>query len=330
MDAAGGRARRKLDAAAVRSIATALNDSQAKGKGKLNIEPVAVDLAVGQLVSWNASRGWSWMFGVTAVPAMVFFTLMFLVPESPRWLAKNGKPERARAVLARVGGPAHAAQELASIEETLVGEIERVNFGDLLEPGVLKIIVLGATLAFLQQWCGMNVIFYYASDIFTAAGYNVPEAMRNIVVIGTVMVVFTIVAVSSVDRFGRRGLMLIGFAGIARAARADRRQLPRTRHGRHGARADALGNRVLQLHLGAGHLGRAFRDFSQPHPRRRDVDLGVRPLDRLLHADLQLPAPEGLARPRWNVSYLLGNLPGRLCVHLPPPAGNQRQDPGGA
>ncbi len=163
----------------------------------------------------SISRGWRWMFGVTALPALLFFVMMFLVPESPRWLIKNGKSGRARAVLARIGGERFAESETANIEATLVGEIEKVNFRDLLAPRLRWIITVGVVFAVLQQWCGMNVIFYYAADLFRAAGYTVSAALFNIVIIGAVNLTFTVVALGCVDRFGRRILLLIGFAGLA-------------------------------------------------------------------------------------------------------------------
>jgi len=181
---------------------------------KLKADATAVETAGLGLTASNVSDGWRWMFGVTAVPACFFFLAVLLVPESPRWLVRNRKSQAARGVLARIGGDHYAQQELANIEQTVAGEIARVNFSDLLEPRVQNILVLGVTLAVLQQWCGINVIFYYAADLFQAAGYSVPDALLNIVIIGAVNLVFTVLAVSSVDRFGRRILMLIGFAGL--------------------------------------------------------------------------------------------------------------------
>jgi MFS family permease len=207
-----------LDAAAVAAVVEQL-DSQRKQlnpKAKpLLAEQLAVELGGRGLESWNVPQGWRWMFIVTAVPACLFFVLMFLVPESPRWLVKNGQAAQARGVLARIGGPDYAAREVADIEATLAGEIERVNFRDLVEPRVLSVLVLGVTLAVLQQWCGINVIFYYAADLFRDAGLTVSGALLNIVYLGLVNLVATVIAVYSVDRFGRRILMLIGFAGLA-------------------------------------------------------------------------------------------------------------------
>lgn len=166
--------------------------------------------------SWNGQAGWRWMFGAETVPASLFFVLMFLVPESPRWLAKYGRDDEALRTLARIGGQAHAEAELADIKATLVREeIARVNFRDLLEPRLVKIIGLGVFLAVFQQWCGINVIFNYAQEVFKAAGYGVSGTMFNIVITGIVNLVFTFVAIFTVDRFGRRILMLIGAGGLA-------------------------------------------------------------------------------------------------------------------
>jgi len=167
------------------------------------------------LATWNGQTGWRWMFAAEAVPALAFFGLMFFVPESPRWLIKNGKKALAESILSRVGGLEYARAEIMDIQQTLAAEeIARVNFRDLLEPRLLKVILIGVTLAVYQQWCGINVIFYYAEDIFQAAGYNVKGVMLNIVITGVVMLFFTFVAIGTVDKFGRKILMLIGSAGL--------------------------------------------------------------------------------------------------------------------
>jgi len=168
------------------------------------------------LASWNGQTGWRWMFGAEAVPALLFFALMFFVPESPRWLVKSGRGEAAEKVLARVGGSAFAAEAVGEIRTTLAaGEIGRVRFRDLLEPGLVKVLLIGVALAVYQQWCGINVIFYYAQEIFTAAGYGVSDVLFNIVITGTVNLIFTLVAIRLVDRLGRKPLMLAGSAGLA-------------------------------------------------------------------------------------------------------------------
>jgi len=166
--------------------------------------------------SWNGQAGWRWMFTAVSVPALLFFAGSLAIPESPRWLVKNGRAEPARRILARIGGEQYAAKELEGIQQTLAAEeIQKVHFGDLLEPGLLKILVTGVLLAVLQQWSGINVIFNYAEEIFHFAGYGVSSILFNIVITGIVNLLFTIIAMQTVDRFGRRALMLVGCAGIA-------------------------------------------------------------------------------------------------------------------
>ena len=166
--------------------------------------------------SWFGQQGWRWMFGLTALPSLLFLIGMFFVPESPRWLAKNGQPDRARGVLQQIGGAPYANAAIAEIESTLASEeIQHVRFADLLEPKMRKVLVLGVVLAVFQQWCGINVIFNYAEEIFKAAGYDISSVLKNIAWTGSVNMLFTFVALGTVDRAGRRPLMLFGSAGLA-------------------------------------------------------------------------------------------------------------------
>ena len=166
--------------------------------------------------SWNGEFGWRWMFSAVAAPASLFFLGALGIPESPRWLVKNGRAEAGRSVLARIGGEEYARAEVASIQATLAAEeIQNVHFGDLMKPGVRVILLVGVLLAVLQQWSGINVIFNYAEEIFSQAGYGVSSILFNIVITGIVNLLFTLVAMRTVDRLGRRALMLVGCAGIA-------------------------------------------------------------------------------------------------------------------
>lgn len=166
--------------------------------------------------SWNGQTGWRWMFWAETVPAVLFFLLMFMVPESPRWLIKYGRNEEAEKILTRVSGGGYAKAAVRDIQQTLASEeIAHVRYKDLLEPGVLKVLFLGVFLAVFQQWCGINVIFNYAQEVFAAAGYGVSSIMFNIVITGIVNLIFTFVAIFTVDKLGRRFLMLIGSAGLA-------------------------------------------------------------------------------------------------------------------
>ncbi len=166
--------------------------------------------------SWYGQTCWRWMFALTAVPSLLFFLGMFFVPESPRWLIRQELFGRARAILAKIGGAAYADAEVADVRATLVDEqASQVRFYELLEPRLRKVLVLGIGLAVFQQWCGINVIFNYAEEIFKAAGYDISSVLKNIAWTGSVNLAFTFVALGVVDKIGRRPLMLLGAGGLA-------------------------------------------------------------------------------------------------------------------
>jgi len=118
-------------------------------------------------------------------------------------------------ILTKTGGPGFAASELASINETLNSGDDRSGFTFLRQQGTRKILVLGIVLAVFQQWCGINVIFNYAQEIFSNAGYSVSDILFNIVITGSVNLVFTFIGMFTVDRLGRKALMLLGAGGLA-------------------------------------------------------------------------------------------------------------------
>jgi sugar porter (SP) family MFS transporter len=165
--------------------------------------------------SWFGQSGWRWMFALTAIPSGLFYVGMLFVPESPRWLAKNEKLEDARAILQRIGGGAYAAGALQEIEATMVNETKKVDFRELLQPKMRRVLWLGMVLAVFQQWCGINVIFNYAEEVFKTAGYDISTVLKNIAWTGSVNLAFTFVALGVVDRGGRRPLMLFGAASLA-------------------------------------------------------------------------------------------------------------------
>ena len=173
-------------------------------------------IAADILNSWNGQMGWRWMFYACTVPAVCFFILMWFIPESPRWMAKRTSSQGAALkVLTKIGGAKFAASELDSINETLSNKTEKSGLNILKEPGVSKIVILGVVLAVFQQWCGINVIFNYAQEIFSSAGYSVSDTLFNIVITGSVNLIFTFVGIFTVDRLGRKVLMLIGAGGLA-------------------------------------------------------------------------------------------------------------------
>ena len=167
------------------------------------------------LNSWNGQNGWRWMFWAGTVPAVMFFVFSFFIPESPRFLAKTGKWKEAGATLQRIGGAEYAIQEQKDIAETLKGTHSNIDWKVLKSKKVRPLLVLGIVLAVFQQWCGINVIFNYAEEVFTSAGYSVGDILFNIVITGTVNLVFCLLAMRMVDSWGRRKLMLLGSVGLA-------------------------------------------------------------------------------------------------------------------
>ena len=161
---------------------------------------------------WNVELGWRWMVGSETLPALVFLLLLLTVPESPRWLLKQGRAEEARAILRRVGGEQHAAQELQSIQQAL--RQETGSLAQLFHPGMRVAFAIGLVLAVLQQVTGINVFMYYAPEIFKQLGSGTSAALLQTIVVGTFNLSFTVVAILTVDRLGRKPLMMIGSAGM--------------------------------------------------------------------------------------------------------------------
>lgn len=179
-------------------------------------EPVPADATDEFIVqSWNGQVGWRWMFWAGTVPALLFFVFSFFIPESPRFLAKSGNWKQANATLERIGGTQYAIQEQKEIAETLHGTDSKIDWKALGSKKVRPVLILGIVLAVFQQWCGINVIFNYAEEIFTSAGYSVGDMLFNIVFTGTVNLIFTFLAMRMVDSWGRRKLMLLGSIGLA-------------------------------------------------------------------------------------------------------------------
>lgn len=166
--------------------------------------------------SWNGQMGWRWMFWAGNVPAVLFFIFAFLIPESPRWLILHGQRTRALRILEKIGGAEYAERECRNMESLISEEQGRHQggFRQILHPSMRRVLLIGIVLAVFQQWCGINVIFNYAQEIFHAAGYGISDTLMNIVVTGVTNVVFTIVAIFLVDRVGRRPLLLFGAAGL--------------------------------------------------------------------------------------------------------------------
>lgn len=170
--------------------------------------------------AWNRDVAWRWMFASGIIPALVFLGLLALVPESPRWLVERERIDTAEGVLERIGGAAYARTELAELMAALERERDRDQDREngvreaAFTPGLRKALVIGMALAVLQQVTGINVFLYYAPEIFKRLGSGVDAALLQTVVVGAVNLGFTVVAIRTVDRIGRRPLMIWGAAGM--------------------------------------------------------------------------------------------------------------------
>ena len=161
---------------------------------------------------WNERVGWRWMFGSEALPALVLLVLAFVVPESPRWLTKQGREKEALGILARVDGADYARAELAGIKSALA--LESGSLKQLLLPGMRIVLVIGIALAVLQQVTGINVFLYFGTEIFKKMGSGTNAALLQTVVVGVVNLSFTVVAIWTVDKIGRKPLMIVGSTGM--------------------------------------------------------------------------------------------------------------------
>ncbi len=162
--------------------------------------------------AWNQTTGWRWMFASEAVPAVLLLAFLFFVPETPRFLLAKNRAQDALRILRRVNGPAAAEQEMREITDAIAHEGAALS--DLFKPGARTVLFIGIALAVLQQVTGINVFLYYAPDIFKKLGAHADAALLQTVVVGAVNLLFTIVAIWTVDRLGRKPLMILGSLGM--------------------------------------------------------------------------------------------------------------------
>ena len=158
---------------------------------------------------WLLTEGWRWMFFSGVIPAGVFFILLFFVPETPRYLVMKGNDEKALKVLKKISGDGNASKILEEIKSTTHEKnVPWLSYG-------FFIIFVGIMLSVFQQFVGINVVLYYASNIFRNMGSSTDSSLLQTIIVGIVNLLFTVVAIYSVDKFGRKPLMIIGSIGMA-------------------------------------------------------------------------------------------------------------------
>jgi SP family xylose:H+ symportor-like MFS transporter len=155
--------------------------------------------------AWLNTIGWRYMFLSGTIPAVLFLLLLFVVPETPRYLMLKGNEPAARAVLAKLVTPEEGEKEISEIRASL----SEHHSGKLFSFGIL-LVVIGITLSVFQQFVGINVVLYYATDIFKGMGMTTNASLLQTIIVGSVNLVFTVVAILSVDHFGRKPLQIIG------------------------------------------------------------------------------------------------------------------------
>ncbi|SEQ75816.1 MFS transporter, SP family, xylose:H+ symportor [Hyunsoonleella jejuensis] len=157
---------------------------------------------------WLNAVGWRWMFASEVIPAGLFLALLFFVPDTPRSLMLRNKPEQALGVLTKVNGKERALAILDEIKASMVQ-----HSGKLLSFG-WTVIIIGIALSVFQQFVGINVVLYYAPEIFKSIDPNTDGALLLTIIVGIVNFLFTIIAIKTVDKFGRKPLMIIGALGM--------------------------------------------------------------------------------------------------------------------
>jgi SP family xylose:H+ symportor-like MFS transporter len=159
--------------------------------------------------AWLISDGWRWMFFSGVIPSVLFLVLLLFIPETPRYLVISGKDEKAAGIISRISGKENSSQILTEIKETLHEKnVPWLSFG-------FFVIFLGILIAVFQQFVGINVVMYYAGNIFRNMGASVNNSLIQTIIVGLINMAFTIVAIFTVDKYGRRPLMIIGALAMA-------------------------------------------------------------------------------------------------------------------
>lgn len=184
----------------------------------INQLTVVIGILITNLVNYfladSGPDSWRWMFGLGAVPSVLFLVGVNWLPESPRWLIKAGRTQEAEKVLHKIGSEGFVEQTITAINKSLAGG-SAGGFKEIFAKSVRPAVIVGITLAVFQQLCGINVVFNYTSTIFESVGANLNRQLFETVAIGIVNLLFTLLAMWQVDKLGRKPLMLIGSLGLS-------------------------------------------------------------------------------------------------------------------
>lgn len=193
----------------------------AKWRGRLvaiNQLNIVLGILITNLVNYSLRNygvdAWRVMFGLGAVPSVLFLVGLMVLPESPRWLVQNGKFEEAYKVLIKIGNKSFADKAILTIEKSLEG-VNKIDFKMAFNKVFFPAVMIGIGLAVFQQLCGINTVFNYTAKIFESIGASQEDQLQQTVFIGVVNLVCTLLAMLLVDKLGRKPLMLIGSGGLA-------------------------------------------------------------------------------------------------------------------
>jgi len=184
----------------------------------INQLTIVMGILITNLVNYSLRNtgddAWRWMFGLGAIPSLLFFIGVLWLPESPRWLAKMNNIKKATDILTKIGGTAFSNTTIGEIQQSFQAAT-KIKFSAIFEKNILPAVLVGIGLAVFQQLCGINVVFNYTARIFESIGASKDDQLLQTVFIGCVNLVFTLLAMGLVDKIGRKPLMLFGAAGLA-------------------------------------------------------------------------------------------------------------------
>jgi len=172
--------------------------------------------------NWTLALGldkynWRWMLGLETLPAVMYFAFLFFVPESPRWLIMKNRIPEAGVILKKVSSEDQAQKDIEAVQASISDESkkQKVPISELFKPALKLVLIIGIVIAVLQQITGINSVFFYAPMIFEQSGIGTDSSFSQAILVGLTNLVFTVLAIMFIDKFGRKVLLVFGVSGIA-------------------------------------------------------------------------------------------------------------------